>query len=185
APLGDCLRCRTTLGTSGGGAGLSAADGFEGSPIGAVVVLVGAGVVLVGAGVVLVGAGVVLVLGGCSALPCPGPPAPVASGAPAACPDPNVPSPGVPIGALSAPSAGPTRAPSPAAVSPPPASAEASIRRARLLGPAAGAARRDGSSLLGRPMVVVGAASPQGPGTPTGVYIGAALPERKGLVIAH
>src|SRR5438067_25826 len=61
APLGDCLRCRTTLGTSGGGAGLSAADGFEGSPIGAGVVLVGAGVVLVGAGVVLVGAGVVLV----------------------------------------------------------------------------------------------------------------------------
>ena len=34
-------------------------------------------------------------------------------------------------------------------------------------------------------MVVVGAASPRGPGTPTGVYIGAALPERKGVVIAH
>src|SRR5207237_4952783 len=128
---------------------------------------------------------VVAGLGRRSALPCPGRPLAVASGAPAACPDPNVPSPGVPIGALSAPSAGPTRPPSPAAVSPPPASAETSIRRARLLGPATGAARRDGSSLLGRPMVVVGAASPQGLGTPAGVYIGAAEPQRKGVVMAR
>src|SRR5437899_233710 len=53
APLGDCLRCSTTLGASGG-AGRSAADGFEGPPIGTVVVFVGAGVVLVGGVVVFV-----------------------------------------------------------------------------------------------------------------------------------
>src|SRR5947208_5334442 len=95
APLGDCLRCSTTLGASGGGAGRSAADGFEGWPIGtvvllagAVVVVVGAVVVVVGAVVVVVGAVVVVVLGGCSALLWPGWPAPLASGTPAACPDP-------------------------------------------------------------------------------------------------
>jgi hypothetical protein len=43
---------------------------------------------------------------------------------------------------------------------------------------------RRSSSSLGRPMVVVGAYSPQTRGTPTGIHIGREAPRRKGFVIA-
>ena len=65
--LGDCLRCSTTFGACGAGERRSGADGFEGSPIGTVVVPLGAPLAVVGA--VVVGAVVVVVLGGCSVLP--------------------------------------------------------------------------------------------------------------------
>src|SRR6478736_1317800 len=72
-PLGDCLRCSTTLGACGAGAGRSGADGFDGSPIGTVAVPLGAVAGVVGAVVVVVvGVVVVVVLGGCSVAPWPG-----------------------------------------------------------------------------------------------------------------
>jgi hypothetical protein len=70
-----------------------------------------------------------------------------------------VPSASLPV-QFSAASAPPESGPSPAAVKPPPAIAEISARHARLRMPEAAIMRRSSSS-RGRPMVVVGACSPQ------------------------
>jgi hypothetical protein len=86
------------------------------------------------------------------------------------------------LGGLSAASVPPARGPRPPAVSPLPARAEISARHIHLRG-LSGIMRRSWSS-CGRPIVVVGADSPQTRGTPMGIHIGRQAPRGKGFVIA-
>jgi hypothetical protein len=74
----------------------------------------------------------------------------------------------VPVAPNAAPASGPPR---PAAVNPPPARADIIARRALRRARFKGGIRGYRSS-RGRPIAVVGAASPQTRGTPTGILIG-------------
>jgi hypothetical protein len=84
-----------------------------------------------------------------------------------------------PVAPKAAPASGPPRL---AAVKPPPARAESTVRNARRRAALTGGMRWSKSS-WGRPMVVVGEADPQSLGTPTEIHIGRQAGIRKGFVI--